>query len=141
MCAVRKEEVRQNYVAVQAVKASIIGAKTARYQIGPQINGRAKIYPISRAIKLTEKAPFLYLELLVEVFGNFSIYFSLVLVTLVYITFYPLSPFYRFIRVRRQISGETLRNNETNGVQFSDMRVENPEFAQWREICQNETDL
>ena len=40
------------------------------------------------------------------------IYCTLVLVTLVFRTFYPLSPFYRFIRVRRQVSGGTLRNNE-----------------------------
>ena len=38
MGAVLKEEVRQNYVAVQAVKASVIVVKTARDQIGPHIN-------------------------------------------------------------------------------------------------------
>ena len=31
---------------------------------------------------------------------------------LVFRTFYPLSPFYRFIRVVRQINGRTLRNKE-----------------------------
>ena len=37
---------------------------------------------------------------------------TLVSVTLVFRTFYPLSPFYRFILVHWQISSGTLRNNE-----------------------------
>ena len=36
---------------------------------------------------------------------------------LVFRTFYPLSPFYRFIRVVRQINGRTLRNKEKMAIQ------------------------
>ena len=61
---------------MQAVKASVIVVKTARDQSGPHINGYAN-YPIPRAIKLTEKSSVMYIELLVVVFVNFSIVFSL----------------------------------------------------------------
>ena len=38
-----KKEDRQNYVAVQAVKASVIVAKSVRYQIGPHISSCANL--------------------------------------------------------------------------------------------------
>ena len=42
-----KRDMRQNYVGVQAVKVSVIVAKTARYQTGPHINGCAKLSNLS----------------------------------------------------------------------------------------------
>ena len=44
MCALpEKKEDRQNYVAVQAVKASVIVTKSARYQIGSHIGSCANL--------------------------------------------------------------------------------------------------
>ena len=47
MCALYEEEVRQNYVAVQAVKASVIVVNATRDQIGPHTNGCANLSNLS----------------------------------------------------------------------------------------------
>ena len=45
-------------------------------------------------------------------------------------TFYPLSPFYRFIRVRRYVNGGTLRDNDNDGLLQTDLTVFPYHFTQ-----------